>query len=115
MTNHKMLPCSACWTRAEIQEVFNRLELLEEKLSELLALQTKTDAQVNAWLDSKAFCALTGIKDKWSLHHYMSKGIIHGDAIRNIGTVQRPRYRFHRTKAVDQFLNSSRRLRSLEQ
>lgn len=88
-----------------VEEVFARLQLIEEKLSELLALQTKTDAQANAWLDSKAFCALTGIKDKWSLHHYMSKGIIHGDAIRNIGTVQRPRYRFHRTKAVNQFLN----------
>jgi hypothetical protein len=35
----------------------------------------------------------------------MSKGVIRGDALRNIGTIKRPRYRFHRRKAVDQFLN----------
>jgi hypothetical protein len=35
----------------------------------------------------------------------MSKGVIRSDALRNIGTAQRPRYRFHRVKAVDQFLN----------
>jgi hypothetical protein len=105
MTNQKMLPCAACWTRGEIHAVFERIHLLEEKLSELLALQSKADAQTNAWLDSEAFCAAVGIKNKVSLHYYMSKGVIHGDAIRNIGTVKRPRYRFHRVKAVNQFLN----------
>jgi hypothetical protein len=35
----------------------------------------------------------------------MSKGVLEGDAIRNIGSVKQPRYRFHRRKAVDQFLN----------
>jgi hypothetical protein len=88
-----------------VNELFDRLRLIEEKLNELLSLQGESSVDATAWIDSKAFCAATGIRDKASLHYYMSKGIIRDDALRNIGTTQRPRYRFHRTKAVDQFLN----------
>jgi hypothetical protein len=48
---------------------------------------------------------IVGLRDTKALTYQMSKGIIHGPAIKNIGTAKRPRYRFHRTKAVDQFLN----------
>lgn len=88
-----------------MKEVFDRLRLIEEKLNALLSLQEASATEASTWIDSKAFCTATGIKDKASLHYYMSKGVLGGDALRNIGTVQRPRYRFHRQKAVDQFLN----------
>lgn len=91
-----------------MDELFDRLQLIEEKLNELLSLQAASATEATAWIDSKAFCAATGIRDKASLHYYMAKGVIKGDAIRNIGTSQRPRYRFHRKKAVDQFLNRTR-------
>jgi len=90
-----------------MDELFDRLQLIEEKLAELLSLQELAAIEKATWMDSKAFCAATGIKDKRSLHYYMSKGFLEGDAIRNIGTSKRPRYRFHRKKAVDQFLNRS--------
>lgn len=90
-----------------MDEVLARLHLIEEKLAELISLQEQAATEKSTWIDSKAFCAAVGIKDKVSLHYYMSKGVIHGPAIRNIGTVKRPRYRFHRIKAVDQFLNRS--------
>ena len=93
-----------------MDEVLARLHLIEARLAELISLQEQATAEKVAWIDSKAFCAAVGIKDKVSLHYYMSKGIIHGDAIRNIGTAKRPRYRFHRLRAVDQFLNRSKTL-----
>ena len=88
-----------------VDEVLARLHLIEEKLTELISLQEQAATEKATWIDSKTFCAAVGIKDKVSLHYYMSKGIIHGPAIRNIGTARRPRYRFHRVKAVNQFLN----------
>jgi hypothetical protein len=91
-----------------MDEVLTRLHLIEEKLSELISLQEHAATEKATWIDSKAFCAAVGIKDKVSLHYYMSKGVIHGPALRNIGSTKRPRYRFHRVKAVDQFLNRAR-------
>jgi len=88
-----------------VDELMARLELIERKLNKLIEINTERDAKKEQWLDSKAFCAAVGIKDKASLHYYMAKGVIRSDALRNIGTAQRPRYRFHRVKAVDQFLN----------
>lgn len=86
--------------------ILERLESMEKRVSlllEITALEKKSEGDL--WLDSKGFCRAVGIKDKSSLHYYMSKGLLTGDAIRNIGSVQRPRYRFHRVKAVNQFLN----------
>ena len=61
------------------------------------------------WIDSEEFCKQVGIAPK-QLTYYMSKGTPSGDAVRNIGTVARPRYRFHRVMAVDQFLNRANRV-----
>ena len=84
-------------------QILNRIDALERTIVALLEA-TRT-APESDWLDSKEFCRLVGLRDTKALTYQMSKGIIHGPAIKNIGTAKRPRYRFHRTKAVDQFLN----------
>lgn len=86
-------------------QILNRIDALERTIVALLEA-TRT-APESDWLDSKEFCRLVGLRDTKALTYQMSKGIIHGTAIKNIGTAKRPRYRFHRTKAVDQFLNRS--------
>jgi hypothetical protein len=83
--------------------ILNRLDALERTIVALL--EATRSAPESDWLDSKEFCRLVGLRDTKALTYQMSKGIIHGPAIKNIGTAKRPRYRFHRTKAVDQFLN----------
>ncbi len=84
-------------------EILNRIDALERTLVSLLEA-TRSTPESN-WVDAKEFCRLVGLKDTKALVYEMSKGVIHGPAIKNIGTAKRPRYRFHRTKAVDQFLN----------
>lgn len=86
-----------------MDEVLNRIDALERTLVALIEAQRP--APESDWVDSKAFCRLVGLADTRALTYQMSKGVIHGPAIKNIGTAKRPRYRFHRTKAVDQFLN----------
>lgn len=88
-----------------MDEVLDRIDTLERKLDRLLFVLG--DRPEGDWVDSKEFCRLVGLKDTKALVYQMSKGVLRGDAIRNIGTPQRPRYRFHRTRAVDQFLNRS--------
>lgn len=92
-----------------MEEILNRLDALERNLAALI--QSQGAPPESDWVDSKEFCRLVGLKDTKALVYQMSKGILHGPAIRNIGTVQRPRYRFHRTKAVDQFLNRLSRVK----
>ena len=84
-------------------EILNRIDALERTLVALLEAQRP--APESEWVDSKEFCRLVGLKDTKALVYEMSKGVLHEPAIKNIGTVKRPRYRFHRAKAVDQFLN----------
>ncbi len=86
-----------------MDEILNRLDALERTLVALIESQKSPES--SDWVDSKEFCRLVGLKDTKALVYQMSKGIIHGPAIRNIGTPKRPRYRFHRVKAVNQFLN----------
>lgn len=88
-----------------MDEILNRLDRIEGHLEALLQL-TGTSPESD-WVDSREFCRLVGLKDTKALIYQMSKGIIHGKALRNIGTAKRPRYRFHRKHAVDQFLNRS--------
>lgn len=82
-----------------------RLAALETRI--LAHLQAATPPPESEWVDSKTFCKLVGLPNTKALTYQMSKGVIQGKAIRNIGTVQRPCYRFHRKFAVDQFLNRS--------
>jgi hypothetical protein len=85
-----------------VEELLSRLDDLERKLDRLLA--HAQSAPESDWVDSREFCRLVGLADRKALTYQMSKGVIHGDALRNIGSPKRPRYRFHRTKAVNQFL-----------
>ena len=86
-----------------MDEVLRRLDLIQGQLD--LLLQTTSGTPECEWVDSREFCRLVGLKDTKALVYQMSKGVIHGPALRNVGTIKRPRYRFHRTKAVNQFLN----------
>jgi hypothetical protein len=86
-----------------MDDILNRLDSMERKLTALILANQQSP--FSDWVDSKEFCRLVGLKDTKALVYQMSKGVIHGPAIRNIGTVKRPRYRFHRVKAVNQFLN----------
>jgi hypothetical protein len=88
-----------------MDEILNRIDALERTLVALL--ESQRPAPESDWVDSKEFCRLVGLRDTKALVYQMSKGIIHGPAIKNIGTPKRPRYRFHRAKAVDQFMNRS--------
>jgi hypothetical protein len=88
-----------------MDEVLNRLDAIERQLDQLLRTAVSAVAHENDWVDSKEFCRMVGLRDTKALTYQMSKGVIRGDALRNIGTPKRPRYRFHRTRAVDQFLN----------
>lgn len=86
-----------------MDEILSRLDVVLAHLETLLNLQTASPE--SDWVDSREFCRLVGLKDTKALTYQMTKGVISGSAIRNIGTVKRPRYRFHRVKAVNQFLN----------
>lgn len=86
-----------------MDEILNRLDDLERHLAALI-LQQQVPQQCD-WLDSREFCRLVGLKDTKALVYEMSKGIFDNSAVKNIGTIKRPRYRFHRVKAVNQFLN----------
>ena len=91
---------------AALDEILNRLDNIERAL--VTIRQQTASAPESDWVDSKEFCRLVGLRDTKALTYEMSKGILHGPAIKNIGTAKRPRYRFHRTKAVDQFMNRLR-------
>lgn len=85
-----------------MEELLARIDGIERKLDRLLEAQygmPKSD-----WIDARELCRLVGLRDPKSLMYLMSKGAPSGDAVRNIGTAKRPRYRFHRTKAVDQIM-----------
>lgn len=86
-----------------MDEILNRLDDMERNLTALI-IQQQVPHQCD-WLDSQEFCRLVGLKDTKALVYEMSKGIFDNIAVKNIGTIKRPRYRFHRSKAVNQFLN----------
>jgi hypothetical protein len=90
-----------------LDELTDRIARIEKLLIEFIDQQQsdKAKTELSEWVDSREFCRLVSLKDPKQLVYQMSKGIIHGDAIRNIGTAKRPRYRFHRIKAVNQFWN----------
>lgn len=67
-----------------MEEILNRLDALERNLATLI--QSQGASPESDWVDSKEFCRLVGLKDTKALVYQMSKGILHGPAIRNIGT-----------------------------
>ena len=86
-----------------MDEILNRLDAMERNLSALI--QANQPAPESEWLDAKTFCRLVSLRDSKALMYEMSKGVFNNSAVKNIGTIKRPRYRFHRVKALDQFVN----------
>jgi len=84
-------------TVADIRELQARFDLLAARL----------DAQEEQqWLKTKDICKILGCTDR-HLRNLMAEGTIGGDAVRNVGTAKRPQYRYHRHKALNQFLRRS--------
>ena len=84
-------------TVADIRELNARFDLLVERLNA---------KEEQMWLKTHDLCKLLGCTDR-HLRNLMAEGTICGDAVRNVGTVKRPSYRFHRQKALNQFLRRS--------
>ena len=83
--------------------LFLRLAELEDKLDRVLReLQGASEGE---WVTARECAQLLGLRDTKSLTYYQSKGVFDQRACRNVGTALRPRYRYHRKLAVDQFLN----------
>lgn len=78
--------------------LMNTVDRIEKKLDALEDQRSESE-----WLKPEEFCKLTGTT-KEGLRYAVQKGTIHGEAIRNIGTAKRAHLRYHRTKAVDQYL-----------
>ena len=74
-----------------VDRIEKKLDALDESRSE------------SEWLKPDEFCKLAGTT-KEGLRYAIQKGVIHGDAIRNVGTAKRKHLRYHRTRAVDQYL-----------
>jgi len=93
-------------------ETSTRFEMEADLLIHLLQavdrIEKKLDSLDNSttesmWITSDDFSQLVGTS-KEGLKKAVYRGKIYGDAIRNIGTAKRATFRFHRTKAVDQYL-----------
>jgi excisionase family DNA binding protein len=77
-----------------------RLTGVEAKLDALMAvLGSKDEAE---WIDRKTACSLLNVSDR-HLYDLIARGVIRSDAFRNVGTVKKPRYRFHRAKLLNQY------------
>ena len=77
----------------------NAVDRIEKKLA---ALDESTPE--HEWLSPVEFCKLAGIS-KEALKYAVQKGRISGEALRNIGTPKRATLRYHRKRALDQYLN----------
>ena len=81
--------------------IHRRLELIEQKIDRVflaLSLQEEED-----WLTTAQAIKLMGISER-QMRRLVSKGVIHGQAICNIGAGRTPRYRYHRKKMMNQWL-----------
>ena len=72
---------------------------LHRRLDDLLVkidllLKSNEGQQATQWINRKQACELLDISDS-SLMNLIARGTIKGDAIRNVGTVKRIRYRFN--------------------
>ena len=88
MTKGSQLPaslaCESPATVADIRQLNACFDLLVARL----------DAQEEQkWLKTKEICRLFGCTDR-HLRNLMAEGTICGDAVRNVGTIKRPEYRF---------------------
>jgi len=88
-------------SRALDQTLQLQIANLESKLDAVLAKLNVDES--SQWLDTRATCSLLGITDR-HLRKLIAEGTVHGEALRNVGTVKKPRYRFHRERVMDQYL-----------
>lgn len=78
-----------------------RLDDLERKLEAILHLVGQREPET--WIDRRTASQLLGVSDR-HLADLVARGTIGADAVRNVGTVKKARYRFHRTKLINQYL-----------
>lgn len=81
-----------------ILHLIKSIDRLEKKVD---AIAGSTEAE---WVNAKEMAALLGMNTE-QLMYQVRKGRISGESMRNVGTVKKPRYRFHRERTSDQFLN----------
>jgi hypothetical protein len=81
--------------------ISHRLDSLEQKLDRVLSALAGTEEE--QWITTAVACKLMSISDK-HLMRLIASGVIHGPAIRNVGTAKSPRYRYHRQKLINQWL-----------
>jgi hypothetical protein len=90
-------------------EIAERLFELEKKL-DLVLSALKFQGQRSPepeWLTPDEFAPLVGLRNGRTVVYHIRNGRIHSDAVENTGSEERPRYRLHRYRAVDQFLNKA--------
>ena len=80
------------------------LKMLESKL-DLLISRLDTQSQ-QLWISTAETATLLGCTDR-HLRNLVAEGTIGLDAVRNVGTPLRPKYRYHRHKVLDQVLKRS--------
>lgn len=81
--------------------MIQRLDVIEAKLTQVLVALDQ--AETDQWITTATACQLMSISDK-HLMRLIASGVIHGPAIRNVGTAKRPRYRYHQKHLIDQWL-----------
>lgn len=79
-----------------------RVERLEQLVVQLIS--DKPSSVQNEWVDSQTFMELAGLRNKYHVYDLIYEGVFK-DGVKNIGTNKRPRYRFHRTQALEHLLN----------
>lgn len=79
-----------------------RVERLEQLVVQLIS--DKPSSTPNEWVDSQTFMELAGLRNKYHVYDLLAEGVFK-DGVKNIGTSKRPRYRFHRTHALEYLLN----------
>ena len=88
-------------TEMEADLLINLLFTVDRIEKKLECLENSTTESV--WMNPEEFSKLVGTT-RGALQKAVQRGRIHGDALRNIGTAKRKHLRYHRTKAVDQYL-----------
>ena len=85
----------------DITDLSQRLDVIEGKLDAVL--QMLSEKETNEWITRGQATELMSITDR-QLTRLISSGVIHGNAIRNVGTIRSPRYRYHRSRLMNQYL-----------
>ena len=80
------------------------IKLLEGKVDLLIARLDDQSQQI--WITTAQTATLLGCTDR-HIRQLVAEGTIGLDAVRNVGTSRRPKYRFHRHKVLDQVLKRS--------